>query len=235
MKYFLMKEENKILTRLFSMQDLSYKTFQCALMPTVDPNTVIGVRTPVLRRYAKELAGSDEAMEFMLSLPHAYYEENNLHAFLIEQIGDFEETVAALERFLPYVDNWATCDSMSPKTFAKKPEDLLPKIEKWLRSEKTYTVRYAIGLLMRYFLDDRFCLTYAERVASIQSDEYYVNMMIAWYFTTALAKQYDAILPFLTERRLSGWIHNKTIQKAVESYRITDEQKQILHTLRAKK
>lgn len=216
------------------MRDEAYKQFQCTLMPTVDPSTVIGVRTPALRRYAGELAKEESTVDFLLSLPHDFYEENNLHAFLIEQMRGLQETVDALDRFLPYVDNWATCDSMSPKVFAKCPEVLLPKIEEWLCSEKTYTVRYAIGLLMRYFLDDRFCISYVERVASIRSEEYYINMMIAWYFATALAKQYDAILPFLTERRLSLWVHNKAIQKAVESYRITNEQKAHLRSLKMK-
>ena len=230
-----MKEENNIQERLFAMRDASYKRFQCSLMPTVDSDTVIGVRIPTLRQYAKELAKTDCATAFMRSLPHAYYEENNLHAFLIGEIKNFKEAVEAVDRFLPYVNNWATCDSMSPKVFSKDPEALLPKIEEWLRTEKTYTVRYAIGLLMRYFLEDRFSPGYAERVARIQSEEYYVNMMIAWYFATALAKQYDEVLPFLTERKLSAWVHNKTIQKAVESYRITDEQKQILRSLRVKR
>lgn len=230
-----MKNVEDIRTHLLSLRDAEYKTFCSALIPTVDPETVIGIRTPVLRKYAQRLAKEGGAAAFLASLPHVYYEENNLHAFLIERIGDFEQTVAALETFLPYVDNWATCDSMSPKLLGKHPEALLPKIWEWMDSAHTYTVRYAIGLLMRFYLDEHFNLEQPARIAAIRSDEYYINMMIAWYFATALAKQYDAILPYITERRLPVWTHNKTIQKAVESYRITSEQKTLLRAYRIKK
>lgn len=229
-----MKAVDQIRETLFEMRDPAYRVFQCSLMPTVDPKTVIGIRTPALRRYAKTLWREGNADGFLAKLPHAYYEENNLHAFLIEQMGTFDQTVAAVDRFLPFVNNWATCDSMSPKIFAKEPCALLPYIERWLSSDKTYVVRYAIGLLMRYFLDERFSTRYADRVAAIRSEEYYVNMMIAWYFATGLAKQYDAILPYISEHRLPTWIHNKTIQKAVESYRVNDMQKQYLRAMRMK-
>ena len=229
-----MRYNETIQAHLFSMQDVGYKAFQSALMPSVSPDAIIGVRTPLLRKYAKELHREGKSDEFLSSLPHRYYEENNLHAFLIEQIEDFDQTVLALEVFLPYVDNWATCDSMAPRVLGKHPELLLEKIKMWILSPHTYTIRYAIGLLMRFFLDERFNTEYSDIVASVRSEEYYVNMMIAWYFATALAKQYDSTLPYLTERQLPTWIHNKTIQKAVESYRITVEQKQFLRTLRLK-
>ena len=220
--------------RLFELQDLKYRDFQCKLMPTVAPETVIGVRTPALRALAKELAGSEEAAEFLKILPHEYYEENNLHGFLIERLKDYGETVAALDAFLPYVDNWATCDLMSPKVFKKHTNELLVKIDEWLASSETYTVRFGVEMLMSFYLDERFSSRYLEKVAEVKSEEYYINMMIAWYFATALAKQYEAALPYIERRRLDKWTHNKTIQKAVESYRITDEQKAYLKTLKIK-
>ena len=229
-----MYDIDTIQAHLLSMQDLGYKAFQSALIPSVSPDAIIGVRTPLLRKYAKELYREGKYDQFLSNLPHRYYEENNLHAFLIEQMRDFNKTILALEVFLPYVDNWSTCDSMAPRLLGKYPEILFEKIEMWIKSSHTYTIRFAVGLLMRFFLDERFNTQYADIVASIRSEEYYVNMMVAWYFATALAKQYDSILPYLTEHRLPVWIHNKTIQKAVESYRITDEQKQFLRTLRSK-
>ena len=230
-----MRTVETIREQLLSLQDAKYKQFCSTLMPTVDPKTVIGIRTPILRGYAKDLAREGIFDGFLASLPHAYYEENNLHAFLIERIGDFDKTVAALDAFLPYIDNWATCDCMSPKILGKYPEALLPKIWEWMASDHTYTSRYAIGLMMRFYLDDHFRPEYPERIAAIRSDEYYVNMMIAWYFATALAKQYDAILPYIVEGHLPEWTHNKAIQKAVESRRITPEQKHLLRTYRIKK
>jgi 3-methyladenine DNA glycosylase AlkD len=203
-------------------------------MPTVDKNKIIGVRTPELRKYTKEIRATTAAEEFLHSLPHKYYEEDNLHAFLLEYIGDFNLCIASLDRFLPYVDNWATCDGMNPKILTKYPDKLLEKTEDWLCSPHTYTVRYGIGVLMRYFLEEGFDLHLAQRVANVKSEEYYVNMMRAWYFATALAKQYDAALPWLEECRLDPWTHNKTIQKAVESYRVSPEQKEYLRTLRRK-
>lgn len=168
----------------------------------------------------------------MENLPHEYYEENNLHGFLIEKIKDFDTCIAELERFLPFVDNWATCDMMSPKVLKKYPKELLDKIKTWIRSENTYTVRYAIGCLMNDYLEEQFSTDYLDMVAAVKSEEYYIQMMQAWYFATALAKQYEAVLPYLEERRLEPWVHHKAIQKAVESYRITPEQKQYLKTLK---
>ena len=170
----------------------------------------------------------------MKVLLHDYYEENNLHAFLIEGIRDYEECIRALDAFLPYVDNWATCDMMAPKIFKKHLAKLEPKIEEWMASEHVYTVRYGIGMLMRYYLDEEFETEYLEKVAAVESEEYYVKMMAAWYFATALAKQYEKTLPFLTEGRLEKWTHNKAVQKAVESNRITAEQKKYLRTLKRK-
>lgn len=223
-----------ITKELFKLQDLKYKEFNQKLIPTVNPDTVIGVRTPALRSFAKKISGSDEAKSFLESLPHKYYEENNLHAFLMENIRDYGECTAELNRFLPYVDNWATCDCMRPKCFKGHKAELLGKIENWLKSEHVYTVRYGIGMLMTHFLDGDFKPEYLEAVAAVKSEEYYINMMIAWYFATALAKQYEAAVKYIEENRLDVWTHNKTIQKAVESYRITAEQKTYLRRLKRK-
>ena len=230
-----MKEAEQNLQRqLFAMADLSYKAFHCSLIPTVDEDTVIGIRTPVLRKFAADFAKTEEAAAFLRDLPHRYYEENNLHGFLLEKIKDYDTLIAELNRFLPYVNNWATCDMISPKIFPKHREELLEQIRIWIRNEHTYTVRFAIGMLMKFCLDESFDPAGPGLVAKIRSEEYYINMMIAWYFATALAKQYDAILPYLEERRLDPWTHNKAIQKAVESRRITAEQKEYLRTLRIK-
>ncbi len=223
---------NVISEELFALQDTEYQVFQSKLMPTIPPETVIGVRTPLLRKRAKELAGTPQAEHFLQSLPHRYYEENNLHAFLIEKIRDYDTALAETERFLPYINNWATCDCFCPKVFAKHKEELLISIRRWLGSDQTYTVRYAMGMLMRYYLDEDFQPEYLAWVAGVHSEEYYLNMMRAWYFATALAKQPDAALPWLTDRRLDVWTHNKTIQKAAESYRISPEMKQQLRELR---
>lgn len=220
--------------QLFALQDLKYRDFQRKLMPTVDPETVIGVRTPELRKLARSYGRQPESREFLKCLPHLYYEENNLHAFLLETIRDYGRAMEEVERFLPYVDNWATCDQMSPKVFGKHLTELLEKIRLWIASPETYTVRFAIGMLMRFYLDEAFRPEYPELVSGVRSEEYYVNMMIAWYFATALAKQYDAVLPYLEQKKLEKWTHNKTIQKAVESYRITPEQKAYLKTLKIK-
>lgn len=220
--------------RLFALQDISYRDFQAALMPTVQKEKIIGVRTPALRSLAKEIAKSPHAEGFLRSLPHKYYEEDNLHALLLEREGDITSLFSALDEFLPFVDNWATCDMLSPKAFCKKPEELLPKAYEWMKSEHTYTVRFGIGVLMRHYLDGDFRAEHADAVALCCCDEYYVNMMVAWYFATALAKQYDAILPYLQERKLSAWCHNRTISKAIDSYRITPRQKDCLRTLRIK-
>ena len=217
---------------LFSLQDLKYKAFHSKLMPTVDPDTIIGVRIPELRKLAKKLKNTQEAERFLKELPHKYYEENNLHAFLIEQIDDYAGCITALERFLPYVDNWATCDSMNPKVLKKNRDKLMTAINRWLDSDKTYTVRFGIKCLMCYYLDYYFDASYLQKTADAASEEYYINMMIAWYFATALAKQWNSAIPFLEQKRLPPWIHNKTIQKAVESYRITPDRKAFLKTLR---
>lgn len=224
--------ENYIQKRLFEMQDLHYRDFHSALMPTVDKNTIIGVRVPDLRRLAKELKNTAFAEEFLGNLPHEYYEENNLHAFLIEQITDYGDCIEKINRFLPFVDNWATCDMMRPKIFKKHLNELLEEIKIWLASGKTYTVRFGIECLMCYYLDEHFSPEYPRMVAAIRSDDYYVRMMQAWYFATALAKRYDVIVPYIENRILDADVHNKTIRKAVESYRITDEQKAYLKTLK---
>ena len=228
----LYESEEFILERLFALQDKEYQVFQSKLVPTIPPETIIGVRTPILCKLAKELAGTSQAAKFLHSLPHKYYEENNLHAFLVEKIGNYNTAIEETERFLPYIDNWATCDCFCPKIFAKHREELLMVIRKWLASDQLYTVRYAIGMLMRYYLDEKFQPEYLAWVAGIHCEEYYLNMMRAWYFATALAKQPDAALPWIMERRLDEWTHNKTIQKAVESYRIPKEMKQQLRELR---
>lgn len=222
----------KITEQLFALQDKEYQAFQSKLMPTVPPETVIGVRTPLLRKLARELAGTPQAEQFLQSLPHRYYEENNLHAFLLERIRDYDTALTETERFLHYINNWATCDCFCPKVFAKHKAELLVPIRRWLGSEQVYTVRYAMGLLMRYYLDEDFRPEYLAWVANIRSEEYYLNMMRAWYFATALAKQPEDALPWLTERRLDVWTHNKTIQKAVESFRVPAERKQQLRELR---
>lgn len=220
-----------IVKKLLSMQDLKYKAFHSKLMPTVDENRVIGISIPVLRKLAKEL-DTIEAQAFLQSLPHYYYEENNLHAFLIEQIVDYDECIKAVNEFLPFVDNWATCDSLRPKVFKKHLPELLEQIKIWINSGDTYTVRFGLEMLMCYYLDEAFESEYLTLAASVKSEEYYVNMMLSWFFATALAKQYDSTVTFLKNNKLDVWVHNKTIQKAVESYRITDEQKQYLKTLK---
>ena len=227
----------KIQKELFEMQDLKYRDFHSKLMPTVDKEKVIGVRIPQLRKYASsflKLSSREEINEFMHTLPHQYYEEDNLHAFIIEKIKDYEECINALNAFLPYIDNWATCDMMNPKVLKKEPERLLEQVKVWMKAKETYVVRFAMGCLMNYYLEENFTTECADLVAEVQSEEYYIQMMQAWYFATALAKQYDAVLPYLLEHRLSMWVHNKTIQKAVESYRITTEQKDYLKTLKRK-
>ncbi len=207
---------NMILTELMKMQDLNYRDFHAKLMPTIDKEKIIGVRVPQIRKFAKGMKDTPEAKRFLQTLPHEYYEENNLHAFLVETIKDFEQALCETERLLPYIDNWATCDMFYPKIFKKNPEKLIPKIKEWIKSDKTYTVRYAIGLLMRMGFEKE----HMEMVARVKSGEYYVNMMIAWYFATALAADFESAVVYLEERKLDKWVHNKTIQKAVESNRI---------------
>ena len=217
---------------LFFLRDEKFAAFQARLIPNVAPERIIGVRTPALRKLAKTLRGSGEAEEFLKALPHDFFEENNLHAFLLCEMKDFDACVQAVEDFLPYVDNWATCDQMSPGVFRKNKQALLPYIRCWIASERCYTRRFGTGMLMSHFLDEDFREEYLSLVSDIRSEEYYVNMMIAWYFATALAKQYEAALPYLENRRLDPWVHNKTIQKAVESFRVSDEHKACLRALK---
>ena len=224
----------EIKKELFELQDVKYREFQAKLIPTVDLETVIGVRTPQLRKLAKQLVRRQDISEFLENLPHQYFDENQLHAFIISEMKEYEKCMERLKVFLPYVDNWATCDQMSPKIFRKHRQELLKNIKVWLESEETYTVRFGIGMLMEHFLDEDFDLSYPKMVARVKSEEYYVNMMIAWYFATALAKQYESVLPFIENKVLNDWTHNKAIQKSVESNRITAEQKAYLKTLKVK-
>ncbi len=216
--------------KLFSLQDLKYRDFHAKLVPGIDKDRIIGVRVPDLRKLAKEIP-LEEARAFMGELPHKYIEENNLHGFIISNMKDFEAVIRELKVFLPHVDNWATCDLISPKIFKKHLDELLPYIDKWLQSQETYTIRFGIEMLMSFYLDADFKPEYLEKVAKIRSEEYYVRMMVAWYFATALAKQYDASIGYIEQHRLEDWTHRKTIQKAVESRRLTPEQKNYLKTL----
>ena len=218
--------------KLYDLQDLKYRDMQIKIIPTVEPESVIGVRTPELKSIAKDILKDGNYKGFLEELPHRYFEENQLQAFIISGIKDLNECMEDLETFLPYVDNWATCDQMSPKIFRKHKDLLLTHIIEWIDSEKTYTVRFGVGMLMEHFLDDDFDPLYPEMVAKLRREEYYVNMMIAWYFATALAKQYESILPFIEEKRLDDWTHNKAIQKSLESRRITEEQKLYLKSLK---
>ncbi len=220
-----------IRSRLEALGDPALRDFNAKLIPNLPKARFLGVRTLSLKRMAKEMIQNGEAEAFLQALPHDLFEENQLHAFILSELRDFDRVVEELSRFLPHVDNWATCDQLIPKAIARSPEGILPFAERWIKSDYPYTIRFAIGLLMRHFLDARFALAHSDRVASVQSEEYYVNMMSAWYFATALAKQYDAILPYFEERRLPVWVHNKAIQKARESYRVSDAHKEALHCL----
>ena len=224
----------KVQQDLFTMQDLKYRDFHAKLMPTVDKDSVIGVRVPMLRAYAKKFGKTEEAKQFLEILPHQYYEENNLHGLLIDQMKDYELCIEELIRFLPYINNWATCDILSVEAVKGHLDSYIKNIYQWLESDYTYTIRFGINMLMRYYLEEEFKIEYPEKVAAIRSEEYYVNMVRAWYFATALAKKYDQVLPFLEEQKMDVWTHNKTIQKAIESYRITPEQKEYLRTLKIK-
>lgn len=219
---------------LFELQDLKYRDFHAKLIPTMEKGKIIGVRTPALRGFAKKFGKTEESKLFIKKLPHQYYEENNLHGLLIEQIKDYDECLAELKRFLPYIDNWATCDLLALRLVKKHLDVFIKEIYKFMESEHTYIIRFGISMLMKYYLEDEFKIEYSDKVADIRSEEYYVNMMRAWYFATALAKQYEQIIPFIEKKRLDVWTHNKTIQKAIESYRITDEQKTYLRTLKIK-
>lgn len=224
----------RIREELFSLRDEKYRDFQGSLIPTVDNSIIIGVRTPDLKKMASKYISSDEADMFLNDLPHQYFDEYQLHAFMISLIGDFDRCAAETEKFLPYIDNWATCDQLSPKTFKKHKKELLPLVLKWTGSGLTYTKRFGIGMLMRHYLDEEFRLEYAGIVAEIRSEEYYINMMRAWYFATALAKQYEDVIPFITDNRLDVWTHNMTIRKCTESFRISPEQKEYLKTMKRK-
>jgi 3-methyladenine DNA glycosylase AlkD len=219
---------------LFKLQDKNYRDLQTKIIPNIDSDVIIGVRTPELRKFAKILLKSNNYLSFLSELPHKYFDENQLHAFIISEIKDYNDCIVYLNEFLPYVDNWATCDQLSPKVFKKNHSNLLEQIKVWINSKETYTIRFGIGMLMQYYLDDDFKLEYLNLVSNIKSDEYYVNMMIAWYFATALAKQYDLTIKIIEDKKLDKWIHNKTIQKAIESYRIIPLQKEYLRSLKRK-
>ena len=223
-----------IRNELFALQDKAYRDFQANLIPAVSPDRMIGVRTPALRALAKRIAKDGDTEEFLQDLPHMYFEENQLHAFLISRIRDFDRCLEETERFLPYMDNWATCDQKICPAFRKHTKELMPHIDTWLASSHIYTVRYAIGTLMRYYLDENFDPSYVRKVCSVSSDEYYIMMMQAWYLATALSKQWDSVIPVLEDGSLDRTLHNKTIQKAVESFRISEEKKAVLRTLRRK-
>lgn len=220
--------------RLFTFQDTDYKAFNKTLLPTVDEHTMIGIRMPVLKKFAKEFFRTEPecVADFMNSLPHQYFEENNLHAFFIENISDFDTAIKETERFLPFIDNWATCDSFAPRIFKKYPDAVYQKILQWIHSDHPYTVRYAIGLLLSNYLDEQFRPEMLELVSNVRSSEYYINMMIAWYFSFALIKQYDTAIPYIEKKILDPFTHRKTIQKAVESRRISVEIKAYLKTLK---
>ena len=228
------KIEKEIRKQLQELKDEKYKSFNHSLIPGVD-DEFIGVRTPELKALAKKLSKEKDIQDFLDDLPHHVFEENQLHAFIINEIKDYTEAMNETEKFLPYVNNWATCDQLSPKAFKKDLKDLLKKCKKWIASKETYTIRFGVGMLMRYFLDEEFDDAYPKLVAKIHSDEYYVKMMVAWYFATALAKQYDSVIGYLEDKKLYPWVHNKTISKAIESYRVSDEHKDYLKTLRIKK
>ena len=217
---------------LFALQDIPYGDFQAKLTPGIPRELFIGVRVPEARKLAGRLIQDPGLTEFLTSLPHKFYDENLLHALLLSEMKDYNLCISAVEDFLPYVDNWAVCDTMSPKVFQKNKAALIEKIKAWAASEKTYTCRFGIEMLMTYFLDDDFKPGYLEIPASVHSEAYYVQMMVAWFFATALSKQWDAAVKYIEEQRLDTWIHNKTIQKARESRRITPEQKAYLKTFR---
>ncbi len=221
-----------IYDRLLKYQDIKYKEFQSKLVPNIDSNTIIGVRTPDMRNIAKEVFGTKEAEEFLSVLPHNYYEENLVNFFLISMIKDYDECIKEVERFLPYIDCWPVCDQASSKVFKKNHDKLLPLIKKWIKSKHVYTSRFGIRVLMNEFLDKDFKEEYLELVASKKGDDYYLKMMVAWYFATALAKQYDASIKYIENKKLDPWIHNKAIQKALESFRVLDEHKEYLRTLK---
>lgn len=222
----------EIQKKLYNMQDSKYKAFNSRLIPDVPVEKQIGVRIPDIRRLAKELKNTDKAHEFLNSLPHEYFEENNLHAYLLETIRDFDTAIEMTEKFLPFIDNWATCDTMSMKVFSQNIPALYEKIRVWLKSDDTYTIRFGVNMLMKFFLDENFSEEVLKLVAEIRNKEYYVNMARAWFFQTAMTKQREATLPYLTGRKLDKWTHNKTIQKCRESFRISDSDKELLKEMK---
>lgn len=224
----------KATERLFGLKDEKYADFQSKLTPGVPRECFIGVRNPDVRKLAKEYLKDPESELFMKELPHKYYDENMLHGMMISEIKDYGKCLEALDMFLPYVDNWAVCDSMSPKIFKKHRSELIDQIKVWISSERSYTCRFGIGTLMGHYLDEDFNAEYLELPASVKSDEYYVKMMVAWFFATALAKQWDASVPYIEQGRLDKWVHNKTIQKARESFRVSPEHKEYLSSLKIK-
>ena len=223
----------EITKRLFELQDEKYADFQAKLTPGIPRESFIGVRVPEVRKLAKSYYKDSESAAFLQELPHQYYDENMLHGLVLSEMKDFEGCVKAVDAFLPYVDNWAVCDIMSPKVFKKHKEELLPVIKRWVASDQVYTCRFGMEMLMSHYLDQDYKPEYLGIVADVHSEEYYVNMMIAWFFATALAKQWDTVIPYIEQNRLDPWVHNKTIQKARESYRITPEQKEYLKGLKS--
>lgn len=221
-----------ITKKLLSLREEAYGDFQAKIVPNIERERIIGIRIPVLRQLAKELKGQPEVKEFFNMLPHKYYEENILHIILIEDIRDYEECMEEIEKFLPYMDCWAVTDDKIPKVLSKHREELIKSVYRWIQSKETYTCRYGLHMLMSQYLDDDFKPEYLEIAASVRSEEYYVNMMNAWYFATALAKQWDATIPYIEKNELDIWTHNKSIQKAIESYRVTKEHKEYLRTLK---
>lgn len=218
---------------LFELKDEKYKEFTLKIIPGLEPDNVIGVRTPQIAKIAKEIIKSGDYSSFLDDCPHKYYEEMGIHVAIINSMKDYDSVIREIDRFIPYVDNWATCDGIKPrKAFSKNCDRLIIDAKRWIKSEHIYTKRFGIEMIMNFFLDDNFKREYNDLVASIRSDEYYINMMIAWYFATALAKQYNDTIPFIENRRLDEWTHKKTIQKARESYRITEEQKEYLKSLK---
>lgn len=217
---------------LFKLQDLKYKEFHSRLMPNINPDLIIGVRVPDVRRLSKRIIKEGKDSDFLKLLPHKYYEENNLHGFIISQMKDYDTCIKQLDTFLPCVDNWATCDGIRPVSFKKNTDRLIFEIDRWIASDEEYTVRFGLEMLMTFYLDENFDESYLEKASAVTSDKYYVNMMIAWFFATALAKQYEKTIPFIEEKRLSIWVHNKTIQKALESYRVDKDRKSYLRKLK---
>lgn len=234
MESFAIFSKEDIIKELKSHSEEKYRDFTAKLIPNINKDSIIGVRTPKLRALAKTLKGSEVSYDYLSSLPHKYLEENHLHGFLVEYERDFEKALKLTENFLPYIDNWATCDTTRPKVFKKHKAELLPYIKQWINSSHEYTVRYAIGLLNSFYLDESFEKTHLDLVASVKRDEYYIKMMVAWYFATALAKQYDFTLPYIENKALDEWTHNKAIVKACESYRVSDSHKAYLRTLKIK-